>query len=104
MSVQVRDMFASIAPRYDAANEVLSLGVHRTWRRAAVRLSGARAGDRVLDCATGTGDLALAFKRVVGAGGQVDDVDRVEEIQFLSDGKTIQGWVTLPPRFDAAKN
>ena len=58
MSEQVREMFASIASRYDAANEVLSLGVHRSWRRAAVQLSGAHSGQRVLDCATGTGDLA----------------------------------------------
>ena len=63
MSAEVRRMFASIARRYDAANQVLSLGVHRGWRRAAVRLSGAREGDRVLDCATGTGDLAAEFKR-----------------------------------------
>lgn len=61
-------MFSQIAPRYDATNDVLSLGVHRLWRRVAVRLSGAKAGDSVLDCATGTGDLALAFKRAVGAG------------------------------------
>ena len=73
MSEQVREMFASIARRYDAANEVLSLGVHRGWRRAAVRLSGVVHGDRVLDCATGTGDLALAVRHaaprrtVVGA-------------------------------------
>jgi demethylmenaquinone methyltransferase/2-methoxy-6-polyprenyl-1,4-benzoquinol methylase len=71
VSAEVRRMFASIARRYDAANQVLSLGVHHGWRRAAVRLSGVRAGDRVLDCATGTGDLALEFRRagarVVGA-------------------------------------
>ena len=68
-------MFSRIAPRYDATNDVLSLGTHRLWRRAAVRLSGAKPGDQVLDCATGTGDLALAFKRVVGPGGRVVGTD-----------------------------
>ena len=80
MSEQVREMFASIARRYDAANEVLSLGVHRSWRRAAVQLSGARPGQRVLDCATGTGDLALAFKRAVGPTGTVVATDFCEEM------------------------
>ena len=59
-------MFARIAPRYDVANDVLSFGLHRLWRSQVVRMSGARGGDRVLDCATGTGDLALAFKSAVG--------------------------------------
>ena len=68
-------MFASIAPRYDAANEILSLGIHRSWRRSAVRISGARGGQRVLDCATGTGDLALEFKRAVGPSGEVVGTD-----------------------------
>ncbi len=68
MSEQVHQMFTQIAPRYDATNDVLSLGVHRLWRRVAVRRSGVKAGDSVLDCATGTGDLALAFKRAVGVG------------------------------------
>ena len=80
MSAQVRDMFASIAQRYDAANEVLSLGIHRGWRREAVRLSGAGPGDRVLDCATGTGDLALSFKRAVGASGLVVGTDFCAEM------------------------
>jgi demethylmenaquinone methyltransferase / 2-methoxy-6-polyprenyl-1,4-benzoquinol methylase len=68
MSEQVHQMFSQIAPRYDATNDVLSMGVHRLWRRVAVRKSGAKPGDSVLDCATGTGDLALAFKRAVGPG------------------------------------
>lgn len=68
-------MFAGIAGRYDAANEVLSFGVHRLWRAAAVRRSGAREGDRVLDCATGTGDLAFAFRRAVGPAGSVVGTD-----------------------------
>ena len=72
MSAEVRRMFASIARRYDAANQVLSLGVHRGWRRAAVRLSGAKPGDEVLDCATGTGDLAREFR---GAGARVTGSD-----------------------------
>jgi demethylmenaquinone methyltransferase/2-methoxy-6-polyprenyl-1,4-benzoquinol methylase len=68
MSAEVREMFASIAPRYDAANEVLSLGVHKGWRRKAVQLARAAPGQSVIDCATGTGDLALEFKRAVGEG------------------------------------
>jgi demethylmenaquinone methyltransferase / 2-methoxy-6-polyprenyl-1,4-benzoquinol methylase len=80
MSTEVRQMFSSIATRYDVTNEVMSLGVHRLWRRAAVRYSGAKEGDRVLDCATGTGDLALAFKRKVGASGQVVGTDFCPEM------------------------
>lgn len=68
-------MFSAIAPRYDATNDVLSFGMHRIWRRAAVRRSGAKPGDAVIDCATGTGDLAMAFKRVVGASGRVVGTD-----------------------------
>lgn len=75
MSEQVHQMFSQIAPKYDATNDVLSMGVHRLWRRVAVRLSGAKAGDAVLDCATGTGDLALAFKRAVGPSGSVLGTD-----------------------------
>jgi demethylmenaquinone methyltransferase / 2-methoxy-6-polyprenyl-1,4-benzoquinol methylase len=75
VSEQVREMFSSIAPRYDVANVVLSLGVDRLWRRVAVRESGAVAGARVLDCATGTGDLALALRRAVGPSGRVVGVD-----------------------------
>lgn len=80
MSAEVQKMFASIAPKYDAANTVLSLGIHRLWRRAAVRLSGAAPGQKVLDCATGTGDLALAFKRAVGPSGAVTGTDFCAEM------------------------
>ncbi|QRK06128.1 bifunctional demethylmenaquinone methyltransferase/2-methoxy-6-polyprenyl-1,4-benzoquinol methylase UbiE [Archangium violaceum] len=80
MSTEVRQMFSSIATRYDVTNEVLSFGVHRLWRRAAVRLSGAREGNAILDCATGTGDLALAFKRKVGASGRVVGTDFCKEM------------------------
>jgi demethylmenaquinone methyltransferase / 2-methoxy-6-polyprenyl-1,4-benzoquinol methylase len=68
-------MFSDIAPKYDLTNSVLSLGVHHLWRRATVKASGARAGMRVLDCATGTGDLALAFKKAVGPTGRVVGTD-----------------------------
>jgi len=80
VSAEVREMFASIARRYDTANEVLSLGIHKGWRRAAVAVSQAVPGQRVLDCATGTGDLALEFKRAVGPGGEVIGTDFCAEM------------------------
>lgn len=80
MSEQVRAMFADIAPTYDLVNSVLSFGVHHRWRKRAVRDSGAAPGHAVLDCATGTGDLALAFKRAVGDDGVVLGTDFCAEM------------------------
>lgn len=59
----VQRMFASIAPRYDLLNRVLSVGVDRRWRRDAATRAGVAAGARVLDLCCGTGDLALEFAR-----------------------------------------
>lgn len=75
MSEQVKEMFGSIASKYDLINTVLSFGIHHRWRRKAVRLSGAKAGDHVLDCATGTGDFAISFKKKVGVEGRVVGTD-----------------------------
>lgn len=81
---KIRSMFASISTRYDRANTVLSGGIHHLWRKKAVRASGATAGDRVLDCATGTGDLAIAFKKAVGPRGEVIGTDFVPEMLELA--------------------
>jgi demethylmenaquinone methyltransferase/2-methoxy-6-polyprenyl-1,4-benzoquinol methylase len=75
MSEHVHAMFSDIAPKYDITNTVLSLGIHHIWRRATVKASAAAPGMRVLDCATGTGDLALAFKQTVGPTGRVVGTD-----------------------------
>lgn len=75
MSQAVHTMFSRIASRYDRANTVLSLGIHHLWRAATVRASEAQPGMKVLDCATGTGDLALEFKKAVGTSGTVIGTD-----------------------------
>lgn len=86
-SSKIRAMFGAIAGRYDRANTVLSAGIHHRWRREAVRLSGAKEGDRVLDCATGTGDLAIAFREAVGTGGVVVGTDFVPEMIAIARTK-----------------
>lgn len=80
MSEKVRRMFADIADDYDRVNTILSFGVHHGWRTKAVQLSGAQPGDSVLDCATGTGDLALEFKEKVGDEGYVLGTDFCKEM------------------------
>jgi len=93
-------MFASVARSYDRANQVLSLGMHHRWRRAAVLASGAKPGDRVLDCATGTGDLAIEFRRAVGPGGEVIGADFCEEMLALGPAKAERAGA--PVRFEVA--
>jgi demethylmenaquinone methyltransferase/2-methoxy-6-polyprenyl-1,4-benzoquinol methylase len=66
---RVAGVFSSVAAKYDLMNDLMSLGLHRWWKAFAIELSGVRPGDRVLDVAGGTADLALAFARRVGAGG-----------------------------------
>ena len=84
---QVHRIFATIAPRYDLANDVISLGRSHAWRAKCVRLSGAREGMKVLDVATGTGDLAIAFKKVVGNSGEVIGVDFCAEMLIPAPDK-----------------
>ena len=68
---RVGDVFKSVAPSYDLMNDLMSLGLHRLWKRFAIEMSGVRAGSRVLDVASGSGDLAAAFARRVGPAGVV---------------------------------
>jgi demethylmenaquinone methyltransferase/2-methoxy-6-polyprenyl-1,4-benzoquinol methylase len=84
---RIKAMFGSIAGRYDRANNILSGGVHHLWRRKAVRWSGASEGNSVLDCATGTGDLAIAFKKAVG-NGRVVGTDFTPEMIELARNKS----------------
>ena len=67
----VHDVFASVAPKYDVMNDLMSLGVHRLWKRDFVASSGVRPGHAVLDLAGGTGDIALRIAREVGDTGRV---------------------------------
>lgn len=68
---RVGEVFRSVAPRYDLMNDLMSLGLHRAWKRFALEMSGVRAGSRVLDVASGSGDLALAFAKRAGPAGEV---------------------------------
>ena len=68
---RVRGVFDSVATRYDLMNDLMSLGVHRLWKRFAMQLTGVRAGQRVLDLASGTGDLAVRLAGLVGPTGLV---------------------------------
>ena len=68
---RVRGVFASVATKYDLMNDLMSLGMHRAWKRFTVELSGVRPGAKVLDVAGGTADLARLFAQRVGPSGQV---------------------------------
>jgi demethylmenaquinone methyltransferase/2-methoxy-6-polyprenyl-1,4-benzoquinol methylase len=68
---RVGEVFDRVAPRYDLMNDLMSLGLHRLWKAFAVNVARVRPGERVLDIASGSGDLARAFARRVGAAGEV---------------------------------
>lgn len=87
---KIRQMFSQVAPNYDRANSVLSGGIHHLWRKKLVKLSGAHHGQAVLDCATGTGDLALEFKKAVGPTGRVVGTDFCAEMLASAPAKSAQ--------------
>jgi demethylmenaquinone methyltransferase/2-methoxy-6-polyprenyl-1,4-benzoquinol methylase len=68
---KVAGVFHSVASNYDVMNDVMSMGVHRLWKRYTIEMSGVRSGQRVLDIAGGTGDLAAKFSGLVGETGEV---------------------------------
>ncbi len=75
---RVRGVFDSVAPRYDLMNDVMSMGLHRWWKRFTIARTGLTSGDFALDVAAGSGDLALGLARRVGPAGRVlvTDINR----------------------------
>jgi demethylmenaquinone methyltransferase/2-methoxy-6-polyprenyl-1,4-benzoquinol methylase len=75
---RVGEVFDRVAERYDVMNDLMSLGLHRYWKAFAVSVARLRPGERVLDVATGSGDLAAALARRVGPQGEVwaTDINR----------------------------
>ena len=68
---RVAGVFSSVAEKYDLMNDLMSVGLHRLWKRFAINTAAPRRGERVLDVAGGTADLSSAFARRVGPTGQV---------------------------------
>lgn len=95
MSEKVKNMFADIADDYDRVNSILSLGIHHIWRNQTVLESGVKPGDRVLDCATGTGDLAISFKESVGNDGYVLGTDFCKEMIEFAPQKAREKYLEI---------
>ena len=70
-ATRVKEVFKSVAPKYDLMNDAMSVGMHRIWKRYTIDQIGARPGMKILDLAGGTGDLALKFCGKVGDSGEV---------------------------------
>jgi demethylmenaquinone methyltransferase/2-methoxy-6-polyprenyl-1,4-benzoquinol methylase len=93
---RVRGVFDSVAPRYDLMNDVMSLGLHRAWKAYTVLAADLRPGHRVLDIAGGTGDLAQAFARKVGASGQVIHTDINAAMLRVGRDRLLDAGLVLP--------
>ena len=92
----VRGVFDSVAPKYDVMNDLMSMGLHRAWKAYTVMVANLQEGDRALDIAGGTGDLALAFSKKVGRTGQVVHTDINEAMLSTGRNRLIDEGVSLP--------
>jgi demethylmenaquinone methyltransferase/2-methoxy-6-polyprenyl-1,4-benzoquinol methylase len=86
----VAAMFGRIAGRYDVLNRLLSLGMDGGWRNLAAKQAMLRPGDRALDVASGTGDLAFALAKGVGVSGSVVGVDITREMLVIGHKKSLE--------------
>jgi len=93
---RVRGVFDSVASKYDVMNDLMSMGLHRAWKAYTVAVANVREGDRVLDIAGGTGDLARAFARKAGAGGTVVHTDINEAMLHQGRNRLLDDGLVLP--------
>ena len=93
---RVRGVFDSVATRYDLMNDLMSMGLHRAWKAYTVMVANVSEGSRVLDIAAGTGDLAVAFAKKVGASGQVVHTDINEAMLRTGRDRLLNAGVALP--------
>jgi demethylmenaquinone methyltransferase/2-methoxy-6-polyprenyl-1,4-benzoquinol methylase len=93
---QVRGVFDSVAPKYDIMNDLMSMGLHRAWKAYTLMVANLKEGDRALDIAGGTGDLAMAFAKKVGKTGQVVHTDINEAMLRTGRNRLIDAGIVLP--------
>ena len=93
---RVAGVFSSVATRYDLMNDLMSAGLHRLWKRFTVEQSGLRPGQRVLDVAGGTADLAIQFARRVGANGEVVLTDINPAMLALGRDRMLDAGIAAP--------
>ena len=93
---KVGDVFHSVASKYDVMNDVMSAGMHRTWKRFAVDISGVKMGDKVLDIAGGSGDLSKLFAKKVGDTGEVVLTDINASMLAVGRDRMIDAGLTVP--------
>ena len=93
---RVRGVFDSVATRYDLMNDLMSMGLHRAWKAYTVMVANVGEGSRVLDIAGGTGDLALAFAKKIGASGKVVHTDINEAMLRTGRERLLDAGVALP--------
>ena len=93
---RVRGVFDSVAPKYDVMNDLMSFGLHRAWKAYTVAVANARPGDKVLDLAGGTGDLARAFAKPVGASGLVVHTDINEAMLRQGRDRLLDDGIVVP--------
>ena len=93
---RVRSVFDSVAKRYDVMNDVMSMGLHRAWKAYTVAVANLKPGDKVLDIAGGTGDLARAFARKVGDTGLVLLTDINEAMLRTGRDRLLDEGLALP--------
>ena len=95
-AASVQDLFETIAPRYDQLNDLLSLGLHRIWKRQALLWVSPQPGERMLDLCCGTGDLALLLADRVRPGGQVIGLDAAAAPLLVAAGRAaLQPWLPV---------
>ena len=93
---KVGEVFHSVARKYDLMNDVMSAGLHRSWKRFAVEVSGVKAGDKVLDVAGGSGDLSRLFNKKVGPTGQVILTDINASMLAVGRDRLIDDGASVP--------
>lgn len=93
---KVRGVFDSVASRYDVMNDLMSMGLHRAWKAYTVAVAAVREGDKVLDIAGGTGDLARAFAKKVGTTGTVVHTDINEAMLRQGRDRLLDEGLALP--------
>ena len=93
---KVAGVFSSVAGKYDIMNDLMSMGLHRLWKKFAITVSGVRPGQRVLDVASGSGDLAGAFAERVGSTGEVWASDINRDMLSVGRDRLIDAGHLLP--------